>query len=40
LLKESRIAPVIGARFPLQDAADAHRLLNRRGVSGKIVLEC
>ncbi len=40
LLKAARIAPVIGARFPLQDAADAHRLLNRRGVTGKIVLDC
>jgi NADPH:quinone reductase-like Zn-dependent oxidoreductase len=40
LLKEGRIAPIIGARFPLQNAADAHRLLNRRGVTGKIVLDC
>jgi len=40
LLKEGRIAPVIGARFPLENAADAHLLLNRRGVSGKIVLDC
>jgi NADPH:quinone reductase-like Zn-dependent oxidoreductase len=40
LLKEGRIAPVIGARFLLKDAADAHLLLNRRGVTGKIVLDC
>ena len=40
LLKEGRIAPVIGARFPLQNAADAHLLLNRRGITGKIVLDC
>ena len=40
LLKAGRIAPVIGARFPLQNAADAHLLLNRRGVTGKIVLDC
>jgi NADPH:quinone reductase-like Zn-dependent oxidoreductase len=40
LLKEGRISPIIGARFPLENAADAHRLLNRRGVSGKIVLDC
>jgi NADPH:quinone reductase-like Zn-dependent oxidoreductase len=40
LLKEGRLSPVIGARFPLQNAADAHRLLNRRGVTGKIVLDC
>jgi len=40
LLKEGRIAPIVGARFPLQNAADAHLLLNRRGVTGKIVLDC
>ena len=40
LLKEGRIAPIIGARFPLQNAANAHELLNRRGVTGKIVLDC
>jgi NADPH:quinone reductase-like Zn-dependent oxidoreductase len=40
LLKEGRISPVIGARFPLERAAEAHGLLNRRGVSGKIVLDC
>jgi NADPH:quinone reductase-like Zn-dependent oxidoreductase len=40
LLVERRIAPVIGARFPLEQAADAHILLNRRGTTGKIVLDC
>lgn len=40
LLKERRIAPVVGARFPLQNASDAHAMLNLRGVSGKIVLDC
>ena len=40
LLGERKINPVIGARFALHDAAEAHRLLNRRGVAGKIVLDC
>ena len=40
LLRERKINPVIGARFPLHDAAEAHLLLNRRGVAGKIVLDC
>jgi NADPH2:quinone reductase len=39
-LKDGRITPIIGARFPLEQAAEAHELLNRRGVSGKIVLDC
>jgi NADPH:quinone reductase-like Zn-dependent oxidoreductase len=39
-LKAGRIAPIIGARFPLEQAVDAHVLLNRRGVTGKIVLDC
>jgi NADPH2:quinone reductase len=40
LLAEGRIAPIIGARFPLERAREAHELLNRRGVTGKIVLDC
>jgi NADPH:quinone reductase-like Zn-dependent oxidoreductase len=39
-LREGRIAPIIGARFPLEQAGAAHELLNRRGVAGKIVLDC
>jgi NADPH:quinone reductase-like Zn-dependent oxidoreductase len=31
---------MVGARFPLEKASEAHRLLNRRGVTGKIVLDC
>jgi NADPH:quinone reductase-like Zn-dependent oxidoreductase len=40
LLKEGRIAPIIGARFPLEKAFEAHDLLNKRGITGKIVLDC
>jgi NADPH:quinone reductase-like Zn-dependent oxidoreductase len=39
MLAEGRIAPVIGARVPLEQAAEAHAMLNSASVSGKIVLE-
>lgn len=38
LLLERKIEPVIGATFPLEEAPEAHLLLNQSGVSGKIVL--
>jgi NADPH:quinone reductase-like Zn-dependent oxidoreductase len=40
MLKEGRITPILGARFPLEKASEAHELLNRSGTSGKIVLDC
>jgi NADPH:quinone reductase len=36
--RDGKIAPVLGAQFPLAKAADAHRALEARGVIGKIVL--
>jgi|APCry1669189070_1035195.scaffolds.fasta_scaffold00385_8 NADPH:quinone reductase-like Zn-dependent oxidoreductase len=38
LLEQSKIQPVIAHRLKLTDAAEAHRLLESRGVRGKIVL--
>jgi NADPH:quinone reductase-like Zn-dependent oxidoreductase len=38
LLKEQRIKPLIARRFPLAEARDAHELLGKGGVTGKIVL--
>jgi NADPH:quinone reductase-like Zn-dependent oxidoreductase len=38
LLAEGKIEPVIGARLPLAEAAQAHRLLESGAVTGKIVL--
>ena len=32
------IKPVVGAEFPLADAADAHRLIEDRKLMGKVVL--
>jgi NADPH2:quinone reductase len=38
LLESGRVAPVVHATFPLEQAADAHRLLESGGHVGKIVL--
>jgi len=38
LLEQRKIKPVISKILPLTEAAEAHRLLERRGVKGKIVL--
>jgi NADPH2:quinone reductase len=32
------VAPVVGARFPLEQAGDALTLLDERGATGKVVL--
>ena len=31
--------PIVGARFPLEHAADALKLIDERGATGKVVLE-
>ena len=39
-LVEAEVArPVVGARFPLERAADALELIDGRGATGKVVLE-
>jgi putative PIG3 family NAD(P)H quinone oxidoreductase len=38
MIADGRVRPVIGARLPIQQAAEAHRLLSSGQVSGKIVL--
>jgi len=38
LLEMGKIKPVISARLPLENAAEAHRMLETRHVKGKIVL--
>lgn len=38
LLQQGRIKPVISQKFPLTEAAQAHQILEQRGVQGKIVL--
>ena len=39
LWADGRIDPVVGGRFPLEEANDAHALIESRGSVGKIVLE-
>lgn len=39
LIGTGHVRPIVGARFPLEGAADALRLLEGRGAVGKVVLE-
>jgi NADPH2:quinone reductase len=38
LVADGALSPLVGATFPLREAADAHRALETRSVAGKIVL--
>lgn len=38
LLRQQKVKPLIAHRFPLAEARDAHELLAKGGVTGKIVL--
>jgi len=38
LLQQKKIKPLIAQRFPLAEARDAHELLGKGGITGKIVL--
>ena len=40
LLRERKIEPLVAQRFPLAEARQAHELLGKGGVRGKIVLTC
>jgi NADPH2:quinone reductase len=39
MIAEGTVRPVVGARFPLDRASDAMRLIEERGALGKVVLE-
>jgi NADPH2:quinone reductase len=39
LVDEGFVRPVVGARFPFEQAADALELIDGRGATGKIVLD-
>jgi NADPH:quinone reductase len=39
LAEKGFVAPIVGARHPLEEAAEALRLLDERGALGKVVLE-
>jgi len=38
MIAAGTVRPVIGARFPIEDAAEAHRVLAAGEIAGKIVL--
>ena len=38
LIAAGKVRPIIGAELPVQDAAEAHRLLNAGEVTGKVLL--
>ncbi len=40
LLREKKLQPLVAQRFPLAEARQAHELLGKGGVVGKIVLMC
>jgi NADPH2:quinone reductase len=40
LLQQQKIKPIIAQRFPLTEARQAHELLEKGGIVGKIVLVC
>jgi NADPH2:quinone reductase len=39
MIAEGTVRPIVGARFPLDRAPDAMRLIEERGALGKVVLE-
>jgi len=39
LVEEGFVSPLVGARFPLEQAADALELIDGRGATGKVVLD-
>jgi NADPH2:quinone reductase len=39
LIEDGAVRPVVGARFPLERAADALELIDGRGATGKVVLD-
>jgi putative PIG3 family NAD(P)H quinone oxidoreductase len=38
MIADGRVKPIVHARFPLRDAAEAHRMLDAGGVVGKLLL--
>jgi NADPH2:quinone reductase len=39
LVRAGFVRPIVGARFPLERASDALRLIDERGATGKVVLD-
>jgi NADPH2:quinone reductase len=39
LVRDGFVRPIVGARFPLEQAAEALKLIDERGATGKVVLD-
>ena len=39
MISSGHVRPIVGARFPLEDAAEALKLIDGRGATGKVVLD-
>jgi NADPH2:quinone reductase len=39
MIRAGHVRPIVGARFPLEQASEAMRLIEDRGALGKVVLE-
>jgi len=39
MIRSGHVRPIVGNRFPLEQAGDAMRLIEDRGALGKVVLE-
>jgi NADPH2:quinone reductase len=39
MIESGQVRPIVGARFPLEQASDALKLLDERGATGKVVLD-
>ena len=39
MVEQGTVRPIVGGRFPLSEAAEAMRLIDDRGATGKVVLE-
>jgi NADPH2:quinone reductase len=39
MIESGQVRPLIGARFPMEQAADALKLLDERGATGKVILD-
>ena len=39
LVEDGVVRPIVGARYPLEQASEALKLIDGRGATGKVVLE-
>ena len=39
MIESGVVRPIVGARFPLEEASEALKLIDERGATGKVVLD-